>query len=109
MSDRRAARALTAGLAPLRPRIRTVIADAGCESGAPTEHLAEHGGRELRIVKRPRPGFGIVGPSWIVERTFAWLGRHRRLSKDRKLRVQTPETLIAIAACTLMPTRIAPS
>jgi len=109
MSDRKAARALTAGLAPLWPRVRIVIADAGYESGALTEHLADHPGWELRIIKRPRPGFEIVGRNWIVERTFAWLGRHRRLSKDYEFRVQTSEALITIAACSLMLKRIAPS
>jgi putative transposase len=109
MSDRKAARALTAGLAPLWPRIRTVIADAGYESGALTEHLAETAGWELRIIKRPGPGFEIVGPNWIVERTFAWLGRHRRLSKDYEFRVQTSEALITIAACALMLKRLAPN
>ena len=109
MSDRRAARLLTAGLAPLWPRIRTVIADAGYESGALAQHLVEHTGWELRIIKRPRPAFEIVGPNWIVERTFAWLGRHRRLSKDYEFRVQTSEELITIAACTLILKRLAPS
>ena len=47
--------------------------------------------------------------NWIVERTFAWLGRHRRLSKDYEFRVQTSETLITIAACALMLKRLAPS
>jgi putative transposase len=109
MSDRKAARLLTAGLAPLWPRIRTVVADAGYESAALAQHLAEYAGWELRIIKRPRPGFEIVGPNWIVERTFAWLGRHRRLSKDYELRVQTSEALITIAACTLMLRRLAPN
>ena len=71
MSDRRAARLLTAGLVPLWPRVRTVIADAGYESAALVQHLVEHAGWELRIIKRPRPSFEIVGPNWIVERTFA--------------------------------------
>jgi putative transposase len=109
MFDRRAARALTAGLAPLWPRIREVIADAGYESAALAQHLAENAGWELRIIKRPRPGFEIVGPNWIVERTFAWLGRHRRLSKVCEFRIQTSEALITIAACSLMLKRIAPS
>ena len=97
MSDRRAARYLTGGLRPLWPRIRTVIADAGYESGALAQHLEDLNGWTLRIIKRPRPGFEIVGPNWIVERTFAWLGRHRWLSKDYEVRVQTSETLPAIA------------
>ena len=109
MSDRRAVRVLTAGLAPLWPRIRTVIADAGYESAALTQHLVEQANWELRIIKRPRPGFEIVGPNWIVERTFAWLGRHRRLSKDYKVRVQSSEALIPIAACSLRLKRLAPS
>jgi hypothetical protein len=64
-------RFLAAGLASLWPRIRTVIADAGYESGALAQHLDDEAGWELRIIKRPRPGFEIVGPNWIVERTFA--------------------------------------
>jgi len=83
-----------------------VIADAGYQSAALTEHLADHPGWELRIIKRPRPGFEIVGPNWIVERTFAWLGRHRRLSKDYEFRVQRSEALITIAASALMLKRI---
>jgi putative transposase len=42
-----------------------------------------------------------------VERSFAWLGRNRRLSKDYEYRVQTSETLIGIAAIRLMLNRIA--
>jgi putative transposase len=109
MADRRAARALTAGIASMWPRISTVIADAGYESGALTKHLADHPGWKLRIIKRPQPGFEIVGPNWIVERAFAWLGRHRRLSKDYERRVQTSEALITVAACALMLKRLAPS
>ncbi len=99
----------TAGIASMWPRISTVIADAGYESGALTKHLADHPGWKLRIIKRPQPGFEIVGPNWIVERAFAWLGRHRRLSKDYERRVQTSEALITVAACALMLKRLAPS
>jgi hypothetical protein len=34
------------------------------------------------IVKRRQRAFKITGPTWIVERSFAWLGRYRRLNKD---------------------------
>ena len=109
MSDRKTARFLTAGLPPLWPRIRTVIADAGYQSEALAQHLGDQAGWELCIIKRPRPGFEIVGPNWIVERTFAWLGRHRRLSKDYEFRVQTSKALITVAACALMLKRLAPN
>ena len=116
MSDRRAGRSLTGGLRPLWPRIRTVIADAGDVCGKLARHIEEHEGWSLGIIMRPRPGFEIVGPDWIAERTpdrvrgrlFAWLGRHRRLSKDHGFRVQTSEELIAIAACAPMLKRPAP-
>ena len=50
---------------------------------------------------------GITGLSWIVERSFAWLGRKRRLSKDYEYTVQTSETLINIAAIRIMLNRLA--
>jgi hypothetical protein len=43
----------------------------------------------------------------IVERSFAWLGRNRRLSKDYEYRVQTSETMVDLAAIRLMLNRIA--
>ena len=109
MSDRKAARLLTGGLAPLWPRIRTVIADAGYESSPLAQHLEDQAGWQLRIIKRPGPSFEIVGPNWIVERTFAWLGRHRRLSNDYQFHVQTSQVLITVAACALLLRRIAHS
>ena len=45
--------------------------------------------------------------SWIVERSFAWLGPNRRLSKDYEYCVQSSETLIEIAATRLMLNRLA--
>jgi hypothetical protein len=42
-----------------------------------------------------------------VERTFAWLGRNRRLSKDYELKVQTSEAFIDMAAIRLMLKRLA--
>ena len=108
LSDRRAARALTAGLSSLWPRIDTVIADAGYESKKLVRHLKASTGWVLRIVKRKQRAFEIVGLNWIVERTLAWLGRHRRLSKDYEHRVQSSETLITIASCTQMLRRLVP-
>jgi putative transposase len=52
--------------------------------------------------------FKITGLTWIVERSFAWLGRNRRLSKDYEYSVQTSETLNEIAATRLVLNRLAP-
>ncbi len=64
---------------------------------------------KLHIVKRRQRAFQITGLTWIVERTFAWLGRNRRLSKDYEYMVQTSETLIDIAATRIMLNRLAPA
>lgn len=87
MSDRRAGARLLAGLGPLFPRIHTVIADAGHESRKLTRELMQRDGWKLRIVKRRQRAFKITGLTWIVECSFAWLGRNRRLSKDYEYRV----------------------
>jgi len=109
ISDRRAAAGLLGGLGPLFPNIRTVIADAGHESRKLARQLLRQDGWKLQIVKRRQRAFKITGLTWIVERSFAWLGRNRRLSKDYEYRVQTSEALIGIAAIRLMLNRIAPA
>jgi len=42
-------------------------------------------------------GFKVLPGRWVVERTFAWLGRYRRLSKDYEYHLQTSETMIYLA------------
>jgi transposase len=99
---------LLAGLAPpLWPTIRTVIADAGHESRKLARQL-RRGGWGLQIVKRKQRAFKVAGLTWVVERSFAWLGFNRRLSKDCECYVQTSETLLDIAAIRLMLNRVAP-
>ena len=63
----------------------------------------------LEIVKRPEgiKGFLLLPKRWIVERTFAWLGRYRRLSKDYEYLAQTSETMIRVAMIHLMIRRLA--
>jgi transposase len=53
-------------------------------------------------------GFHVLPHRWIVERTFGWLGRHRRLSKDYEYLPETSETWIYIAMSRLMLKRLAP-
>ncbi len=106
-SDRRAGALLLGGLSALFPRIRTIIADAGHKSRKFARTLRQHQGWQLRIVKRRQRAFKITGLNWIVERSFAWLGRNRRLSKDYEYRVQTSETMIDLAGIRLLPNRFA--
>jgi putative transposase len=101
VSDRIAGARLLGGLSPLFPSIRTVIAAAGHESRKLARKLMRDNGWKLQIVKRKQRAFKVAGLTWIVERTFAWLGRNRRFSKDYEYCVQASETMIDIAAIRL--------
>ena len=63
----------------------------------------------LEIVKRPKgvQGFQVLPWRWIVERTFGWLGRYRRLSKDYEYLTQSSEAMIRVAMIHLMVRRLA--
>ena len=95
------------GLSALFPNIRTVIADAGHQSRKLARRLLQQDGWKLQSVKRRQRASKITGLTWIVERSFAWLGRNRRLSKDYEYSVQTSEMLIDIAATPLILNRLA--
>jgi putative transposase len=64
----------------------------------------------LEIVSRPRDakGFVLLPKRWVAERTFAWLGRSRRLSKDYERRIDSSETMVRLSAIHLMLKRLAP-
>jgi putative transposase len=65
----------------------------------------------LEIVSRPADakGFVLLPKRWVVERTFAWLGRSRRLSKDYERRTDSSECQIRISAIHLLLRRLAPA
>jgi putative transposase len=64
----------------------------------------------LQIVKRrdDLQGFKLLPHRWVVERTFAWLGRYRRLSKDYEDQTTSSETHIYLAMINLMLHRLKP-
>ncbi len=55
-------------------------------------------GWRLEIVSRPAgaKGFVLLAKRWVVERTFAWLGRARRLSKDYERRADSSESMVRV-------------
>ena len=65
----------------------------------------------LEVVRRPAGSKGWVRlpRRWVVERTFAWLGRNRRLSKDYERSTQVSETWVRLAMTKLMLRRLKPA
>lgn len=90
-------------------RLRKIWADGGY-AGELENWVREFAGWELEIVKRSdaQKGFVVLPHRWIVERTFGWLNRYRRLSKDYELLPQTSENFIYLAMTNLMLHRLAP-
>lgn len=63
----------------------------------------------IEIVKRPdteEPGFHVLPRRWVVERTFAWINRFRRLSKDYERKPESSNSPIYVASIRLMLRRI---
>ena len=65
---------------------------------------------ELEVVKRPAgvKGFVLLHKRWVVERTNAWNGRSRRLSKDYERRTDSSESMIKINSIRMLLNRLAP-
>lgn len=67
---------------PLYSRWARVVLDGGYESKANAHRCQKMFGVDYEIVPRLGSGFVVQPRRWVVERTFAWLGKYRRLSKD---------------------------
>ncbi len=53
------------------------------------------------------PRFTVLARRWVVERTFAWVGRYRRMSKDYEYLTESSEAMIYLAMTRLMLRRLA--
>ena len=93
----------------LFPFLERVIAD-GAYQGKGTARAVRRAARaKLEIVKRSdaAKGFVVLQKRWIVERTFGWLGRCRRLAKDFEALTRTHLAFVQLAMIRLMMRRIA--
>jgi putative transposase len=88
-----------ASIRRLYPWLRSIFADGGYASDKLRDALAALGRWTVQIIKRSdtAEGFKVLPRRWVVERTFAWLGRCRRLAKDFEttLESSTAWTLVA--------------
>ena len=89
--------------------LQRIWADAGYQGEKLKAWVKQHVQCELEIVKRSETGFKILPHRWIVERTFAWLVRQRRLARDYERLPHSSESFIYIAMIRLMVRRLANS
>lgn len=103
--------------------LRKVWGDSAYQ-GTELRHIFASRGIELEVVKRPagrrriynerwqaewvpiERKFGVLPKRWVVERTYAWMGRNRRLSRDYEFLPETSETYLYIAMVKLMLKRL---
>jgi putative transposase len=92
------------------PRLELVWADGAYGRNDLPEWTEQACGWTLQIVSRPAAarGFVVVHRRWTVERTFAWLGRSRRLSKVYEELAETTVAWVYAAMIHLMLRRLAP-
>jgi putative transposase len=103
------------------PQLPRLWADMAYRSHALRLWLAAHWGGSLEIVQRPRrwgrypvdvepplrPALTVLPRWWVVERTIAWIGRDRRLSKDFEDLPESSATMIYLAMSRLLLRRLA--
>lgn len=79
-------------------RLKLIWADGGYE--VIVEWVKQHLGWVLEVVRRPKDakGFVLLPRRWVVERTFGWFGRYRRLSKDFEHQARSSEATVYIAS-----------
>jgi putative transposase len=119
IADRDGAWLVLPPLKELFPRLRHVWVDMAYR-GEAIEGIQAQLGWTLEVVKRPSkwsrypfdveppplPAFTVLPRRWVVERTFAWIGRSRRMSKDYEYLPETSEAFIYAAMIRLMLTRL---
>ena len=78
-------------------RLTLIWADGGC-AGKLVAWAKERCDLNIEIVKRndDLTGFHVLPRRWVVERTFGWLGRYRRMSKDYEFHPETSETMVTL-------------
>lgn len=121
IADRDGAQLVLEAITTHYPTLRHLWVDAGY-SGTTVAGIGQALGLTVHVVRKPRrwfrvpadqeppampKGFQVLPRRWVVERTFAWLGRYRRLSKDYEELPTTEEAWIYLAMSMLMLARLA--
>jgi len=91
------------------PKLRHIFADRVYRGPKLLDALADLGSWTIQIVTRKQT-VGTFKPEprrWVVERTFAWLGRNRRLAKDFEATIASAEAWLMVASVRLLTRRLA--
>jgi putative transposase len=91
------------------PWLRHVFADGGYAGDKLTTALTKIGDWTIEIIKRSdrANGFVVLPRRWVVERTFAWLNRNRRLAKDFERSIASATAWLFMASVQFLARRIA--
>lgn len=113
VDDVRGAQAVVGKLEPAAyPRLETIFGDNKYHNYTYYEWLAGHSGGKWQMEISSRPAgatsFKPLHIRWVVERTFAWVGRYRRNSKDYEKRTDSSESMVLLSSITLMLRRLRP-
>jgi putative transposase len=92
-------------------RLETVWGDSRYHNRALQRWLSRTGAKyQVQVVSRPRDakGFVLLPKRWVVERSIAWLGRYRRLSKDYEYETAASEAWVKVSAINQMLRKLRP-
>ncbi len=107
-SDKKGLEQMLKAIKSTMPRLKVIKADQGYVSARLEKWVLDICGWILEVTKKPEgKGFQVIPQRWVVERTFAWLGNYRRLSKDYEVLAATSEAFIYMAMCDIMTKRLA--
>lgn len=121
VTDRAGAVLLLAAVKAISRQLKLIWADMGYRGAELKQWIEEVCKWKLEIVKRPSrwgwypadvepppmPAFTVLKRRWVVERTFAWIGRYRRMSKDYEYLTESSEAMFYLAMSRLMLRRLA--
>jgi putative transposase len=107
VQDRDGARLVLSRMHDRAARLRKIWVD-GAYAGRLLKWATAFGGWEVEVVrkKRGQRGFQVLPRRWVVERTLAWIGKCRRLSKDYETLSASSEAWIHLAMIGLMLRRL---
>ena len=110
IQDRDGAKLVLERLGGQFPRLQRIWADGGY-AGQLLGWVHQTCNVILEIVKRTDDlkGFKLLPRRWVVERTFGWLGRYRRLTRDYEEVVESSESMVYVAMIQVMRKRLARS